>query len=122
MARRATTLRDFQIYKAWAWDLGALTLLPQARDTKVAATLEMMRARCSCCRSFMLAMVADCVRTGCLQSSMLYLWMVRGRVLEHQGEKVERQKHEEVMSVVFWVGREKGPELSRMSWAKVGDR
>lgn len=26
----------------------ALTLLPQARDTKVAATLEKMRARCSC--------------------------------------------------------------------------
>lgn len=26
----------------------ALTLLPQASDTNVAATLEMMRARCSC--------------------------------------------------------------------------
>lgn len=40
-------------------DLGALTLLPQASDTNVAATLEMMRARCSCWRSFMLAMVLD---------------------------------------------------------------
>lgn len=33
---------------AIVWDLDALTLLPQAKDTKVAATLERMRARCSC--------------------------------------------------------------------------
>lgn len=40
--------RHVAIVQGEAWGLIALTLLPQARDTKVAATLERMRARCSC--------------------------------------------------------------------------